>query len=60
MPLKLPPSIEVGAFLGGLVISDVPTIFEKLMIRSQVWITFKPAGLRIFGDARAEMVNLVY
>ena len=50
MPLELPPSVEVWSFLGRLLISDVPTIFERLMVRSLVWVNFELAGLRIFRD----------
>ena len=60
MPLELPLSVEVGAFLGGLVIVDVPTILEKLMICSWVRINFEPVGPQIFGEVRREAASLIY
>ena len=60
MPLELPPIVEVGAFLGGLVIVDVTTIFEKLMNCSWVRIDFEPVGLQIFGEVHSDAASLIY
>ena len=59
MPLELPPSVEVGAFLGRLVIADIPTILEKFMICSWVRINFEPMGPQIFGEVRREAASLI-